>query len=87
MYCFPGVLEHGMLDNLNKRQPGRPCRVFRNREYAGQAIKSEKGKLRGRESDDGVVPKKAGNAAGGKAVTSRNSVKGKYIACTATTLV
>ena len=63
---------------------GDPTSSFDKREYAGQAIKSEEGKLRCRESDDGVVPKKVGNAAGGKAVTSRNCVKGKYISCTET---
>jgi len=29
---FPGVIEHGMLDIGNRRQPGRPCRVFQWKE-------------------------------------------------------
>jgi hypothetical protein len=37
-----------------------------------------------RQSDNGVVPMKAGNAAGGKAITFRNNVKEKYRTCPVT---
>ena len=68
--CFLGVGEHGMLDIGNRRQPGIPCRVFQEWEYAGQVIIKRGRQMSCRESDDRIVPMKAGNAAGGKAVTT-----------------
>jgi hypothetical protein len=56
-----------MSDIAIMRQPGRPCasfemRVCRTTEEGGRQIGC-------RESDNFVVPVKAGNAAGGKEVT------------------
>jgi len=57
-----------MSDIVNTRQPGRPCvslvmmRVCRTTEEGGRQMWH-------RESDNLVVPVKAGNAAGGKEVT------------------
>jgi hypothetical protein len=62
-----------MFDNMITRQPGRPCAFFLKREYAGQ-LKREEGKGWRRESDGLIVPKKAGNAAGGKETTHGRGV-------------
>jgi len=54
---------------------GDPVFALHGSEYAQQAIKSEEGKIRSRESDDRVVPMKVGNAAGGKAITVVRSIR------------
>jgi hypothetical protein len=57
-----------MFDIEITRQPGRPCaslvvkRVCRTTEEEGRQMKH-------RESDSLIIPKKAGNAAGGKEAT------------------
>ena len=62
---LPRVGNHGMSDNMIRREPGRPgvsfgvMRVCRTTEEGGRQIKH-------RESDSLVVPIEAGNAAGGK---------------------
>jgi len=58
-----------MSDIVNVRQPGRSSVFLHKCEYAGQPItKGERQKRQGK-SDGIIVPKKAGNAAGGKDAT------------------
>ena len=57
-----------MSDMRITREPGRPCTCFRKMGVCRTT--EEGGRQRGcRESDGLVVPKKAGNAAGGKETT------------------
>jgi hypothetical protein len=59
-----------MSDMANMREPGRPWSLLQGSEYAGQLIIKGERQIGTRESDDAVVPVKAGNSAGGKGVTS-----------------
>ena len=52
------------------RELGRPWILFHGWKYAGQPIIKEGRQMGDRESDDAIVPMKAGNAAGGKGVMS-----------------
>jgi hypothetical protein len=70
-----GVEEHGMLDIGNRREPGRAYEISKgSRVCRTRDNKPRKTKV-SRQSDNGVVPKKAGNAAGGKAVTLETVLK------------
>jgi len=51
------------------RQPGRSTALLLQSEYAGQPIIKGGRQMGQGKSDDGVVPMKAGNSAGGKDVT------------------
>ena len=66
---FPGVGDHGMHDILKTRQPGRPRGCFHGWERAPTTEIREAESIARGESDRLVVPRKAGNAAGGKEAT------------------
>jgi hypothetical protein len=66
---FPGVGDHGMADIASAREPGRPRCRFPHGENLRTTVEREDGGIGGGESDHLIVPKKAGNAAGGKEVT------------------
>jgi hypothetical protein len=59
-----------MFDIVITRQPGRPYVSFEEL-FSRVCLTTEEGggQIRCRESDDFVVPVKAGNSAGGKGVT------------------
>ena len=57
-----------MFDIAITRQPGRPCVSFEVSRVCRTTEEGER-QMRHRESDSFIVPKKAGNAAGGKEAT------------------
>jgi len=57
-----------MFDIVITRLPGRPCVSFGASRVCWTTEEGER-QIRYRESDSLVVPKKAGNAAGGKEAT------------------
>lgn len=58
-----------MFDSVIIRQPGRPCAFFHQMKVVCRTTEEVGRQNRHRESDGLVVPKKAGNAAGGKETT------------------
>ena len=67
-WLLPGVGDHGMFDIVITRQPGRPCASLKGLRVCRTTEEGER-QMSHRESDSLVVPKKAGNAAGGKEAT------------------
>lgn len=71
---FPGVGDHGMHDNMMERQPGRPHERFFIWETVRSTERRERRLIVHGESDRLVVPKKAGNSAGGKEATHERAM-------------
>ena len=72
-WLLPGVGDHGMFDIVITRQPGRPCASLKGLRVCRTTEEGER-QMSHRESDSLVVPKKAGNAAGGKEATHGSAV-------------
>lgn len=73
-----------MSDMANMWQPGRPWDLLQGSRYALQPIIKGGRQTGPRESDGAVVPAKAGNAAGGKGVTSVQPLSRRHELCSVT---